>query len=157
MRPSMRDAAIFVLPALALLIDAVRPLPALPSLPPARSRVGLAAIRLAAACLVLTPPYGNAEMLDLILLGLAAGTPAWGSTDRLTAAWSQLPPTRRRPVRRAGIAWAIVLVTLALWELSAFLIGVATPPGTPTPPSVSGALDPYFADFTSRAVLVGLW
>src|SRR5699024_3493080 len=57
----------------------------------------------------------------------------------------------------AGIAWAIVLVTLALWELSAFLIGVATPPGTPTPPSVSGALDPYFADFTSRAVLVALW
>src|SRR5699024_10833896 len=114
MRPSMRDAAIFVLPALALLIDAVRPLPALPSLPPARSRVGLAALLLAAAVLVLTPRYGNADMLALILLGLAAGTTAWGSTDRLTAAWSQLPPTRRRPVRRAGIAWAIVLVTLAL-------------------------------------------
>src|SRR5699024_3493078 len=100
MRPSMRDAAIFVLPALALLIDAVRPLPALPSLPPARSRVGLAALLLAAAVLVLTPRYGNADMLALILLGLAAGTTAWGSTDRLTAAWSQLPPTRRRPVRR---------------------------------------------------------
>src|SRR5699024_4490631 len=132
MRPSMRDAAIFAVPALALLIDAVRPLPALPSLPPARSRVGLGALLVAAAVLVLTPRYGNADMLALILLGLAAGTTAWGSTDRLSAAWSQIHAARRRPVRRAGIAWAVVVVTLALWELSAFLLGVATPPGTPT-------------------------
>jgi len=157
MRPSLRDAVIFAVPALALLIDALHPLPALPSLPPARSRAGLAALLIAAAVLVLTPRYGNADMLALLLLGLAAGTTAWGSTDRLTIAWSQLPAARRRPVRRAGLAWAVVLVTLALWELSAFLIGVTTPAGTVTPPSVSSALDPYFADFTSRAVLVGLW
>lgn len=157
MRPSPRDGILFAVPAVAVAIDAVCPLPALPSLPPGRSRVGLLTVLVVAVVLVLTPRYGPADMLALALLGLATATTAWGNTDRFAAAWAQLPTCRRRPVRRAGIAWAIVLLTLALWELTAFLLGVAAPPEVTTPPSVSGALDPFFSDFLSRVVLVALW
>jgi hypothetical protein len=62
------------------------------------------------------------------------------------------------PVPAAGaVAWAVVFVTLALWELAALLLQPSLTTDSWAHPTISVLLDPILATHLGRAVVLSLW
>jgi hypothetical protein len=62
------------------------------------------------------------------------------------------------PVPAAGaVAWAVVFVALALWELAALLLQPSLTTDSWAHPTISVLLDPILATHLGRAVVLSLW
>lgn len=62
------------------------------------------------------------------------------------------------PVPAAGaLAWAVVFVALALWELAALLLQPSLTTDSWAHPTISVLLDPILATHLGRAVVLSLW
>jgi hypothetical protein len=62
------------------------------------------------------------------------------------------------PVPAAGaVAWAVVFVALALWELAALLLQPSLTTTSWAHPTISVLLDPILASHLGRAIVLSLW
>jgi hypothetical protein len=151
-RDAPLDAAVFGVVAVLLALDVTGVLPEVPV-----ARVPLAPLLavgvVVAVVLVLAPRHGVVATVAVSAVGVAAGVLAWARPPERTTA---RVADRVRLVRGATV-WAVVAVTLCLWELSSFLLGRDDEAAKLAHPAVSDLLDPLIDTWWGRVAFVVLW
>lgn len=142
------DGAFFLVVAAVLVADEFG-FVALPGVAaPRRWVLGVAAAVLG-TLMVLAPRHGLIEGLVVSAIGLSVLLFAWPDHGGTTAA--------QTPLRRAGILWSVVAVTVAVVELVSFLLGVPSAAAKFAHPSISLLLDPALDTIEGRIVFSALW
>jgi hypothetical protein len=88
---------------------------------------------------------------------VAVGVPA---ATGVAIAWRRPvgePVGPRRIAPAGAAAWAVVLVALALWELSALLLQPSLTTGSWAHPTISVLMDPILATHLGRSIVLCLW
>ena len=121
---------------------------------PGFSRRVLAFTLIAVASLVLAiaPLYGAVDTAVVVGLGLLL----------LPVVWADRPPGPRdapsaQQLRRAAVAWSIVIVAGCAWEIATFFLSRISPAAEQQFPPLSDLIDPLFVSPVTRALLVAAW
>jgi hypothetical protein len=88
---------------------------------------------------------------------IAVGVPA---ATGVAIAWRRPvgePACPRRIAPAGAVAWAMVLVALALWELSALLLQPSLTTDSWAHPTISVLMDPILATHLGRSIVLSLW
>lgn len=125
----------------------VRPIPR--ALTVAGSVVVVAVISLGAQLPVLTT-------VVIAMVGVGAIFVAWTNDSRGEIA-SLNEPTARLAHRRSAIAWCTLGVSLCLWELAAFFLGLPSTQASDAHPALTDLVEPLVAQGWGRAVGATLW
>lgn len=143
-------AAVVGLDALGWLRIPLRPR----SYGPGFSRRVLAFTLIGVASLVMaaTPLYGAVDAVVVVGLGVLLLPVVWA--DRVPGP-RDAPSSRR--VRRAAVAWSIVIVAGCAWEIAAFFLSRISPAAEQQFPPLSDLIDPLLATPVTRALLVAAW
>lgn len=78
----------------------------------------------------------------------------------LVVAWPDLSATKTDStpaIRRSAWGWAVVGISLCVWEATAFVLSVTMPGGSQAHPTISVLLDPALETVIGRTIFVGLW
>lgn len=146
------DTAIFGAAALLLAADAAGLFPG--GRPRARPRLRVL-LGAAAVCLVvlsLAPRHGVLATVTMLAIGVGAVVVAWPPLSE------PRPPSRwPRPLRRLGIAWAVIWIIACIWELIEFILGGLGPQERVMFPALSDLLDPIVTPGLGQAVFAAGW
>lgn len=146
------DAAVFLVAAPLLAVDAVRRARRAPdaqpgrSLPPVRWAVILLVATGAAAMLL--PRHALPMQLLLVAAGGLLIVWAWPQRPGGSAAWSPGP-------RRLAWSWALIVIAGCIWELGEFIVGLLRPAQPAY--ALSDLLDPLLAARPGRLLFVVVW
>lgn len=147
-RDQWADAALFLIVAVALSVDALRASP--PFVVPRRpGRVATAIVVLAAGIVLsFAPRYSMLMGIGLAAVGLLAVPFAWAGRC--------VGPTARseRATGRATLAWALTVVVACACELAAFIFGRIVPDRSGKFPSISMVVDPLLHQPWPRALFI---
>ena len=156
-RGQVFDAVLFGLGAVAIAADVLGTLPSPRRAPSIPGSVVLAGAGALAVLLVLAPRHGVAEGAAVAAVGLVALPLAWLPRAAVAADGEEAGAARRIRVRRAAIAWAVVVVAMCLVELTSFILG-RTPMGADGEyPAISELLDPLLDGWPGRLCFVVGW
>ncbi|WP_348787617.1 hypothetical protein [Leifsonia sp. NPDC080035] len=108
-------------------------------------------IAVASLTLAVTPLYSGADTAIVVGLGVLLLPVAWANRPGPAA------DTDRAALRRAAIAWSVLIAAGCLWEVGTFFLGRGTPGGITDFPALSDLTDPLVAWPPARAVLVACW
>jgi hypothetical protein len=147
------DGLIFIGGALVLGVDALGWLRFGPLTRERSTRRILVMVLMAVALLVLAlaPLYGGLETIVVVAIGLVLIPVVWPQPS--------VPAPRARPdaVRRAAVAWSVVAVAGAAWEIGAYFMSTPSLAAEYDFPPLSDLIDPVVASPIGRAVLIALW
>lgn len=150
-RAQWGDAALFLIVAVALAVDAVQGSPRHP-VRWRRSRLITAIVVLAAGVVLsLAPRYSPPMAVGLVAVGLLALPFAWVGPDAVSM------PVSERASRRSALAWALTVVVACVFELTAFVFGRIAPERSAEFPSISMVVDPLLHQPWPRAVFILGW
>jgi hypothetical protein len=110
-------------------------------------------VGVASAVLALSPLYGGADTAIVVGLGLLMLPVVWA--DPQATPHPDAPP--RSAVRRAALAWSVLIVAGCAWEIAVFFLGRSSPAATAEFPALSDLLDPLVAWPPTRIALVAVW
>lgn len=117
-RDAPLDGTVFGAVAVALIVDALRILPDVPSLP----RPGLLPVLIGAgavaALLILSPRHGVVDGIVLVGVGVVALPVAWAGLRPAAPRQRGPRPGEAAAVRRTAILWAGVGLATCAWELT---------------------------------------
>ncbi|MFF1632938.1 hypothetical protein [Leifsonia sp. NPDC058248] len=152
------DTSIFLAGAAVITLDALGwlqvPLIArIDRLTRSRRLLAFVLIAVASAVLALSPLYGGADTAIVVGIGLLVLPVAWAGPQ--AGAHPDAPP--RAAVRRAAIAWSVLVVAGCAWEIAVYFLGRASPVGSAEFPALSDLLDPLIFWPPTRLVLVAVW
>ena len=151
-RAQWADAALFLIAAVALAVDAAQRSP----LRPVHWRPGrlttAVSVLVAGIALSLAPRYSVPMGIGLVVVGVLAVPFAWAEPQVGPAGADREPA-----VRRSALAWAIALVVACVCELAAFIFGRVAPQRSAEFPSISMVLDPLLRQPWPRAVFILGW
>lgn len=99
--------------------------------------------------MVIAPRHGWVEGLIVSAIGVSVLIFAWPNPEATKATAD--------PLRRAAIAWSLVGVALALWEVSSFLLGLPSPQAQYAHPSISLLFDPVLDTVLGRTAYTAVW
>jgi hypothetical protein len=91
--------------------------------------------------------------IGLSIIPFAWPNHASSSTDASVAR----PDTPSRAIKRAAVLWSILGVSLCLWELGSFFLGMPSPTAEYAHPPLSDLIGPLLDDPFGRAVGAALW
>jgi hypothetical protein len=110
------------------------------------------------ALLTLLPRYSFADGAIVVGIGLSVIPFAWpnhaSSSPDASVAHADQPS---RAIKRAAILWSILGVSLCLWELGSFFLGMPSPTAEYAHPPLSDLIGPLLDDPFGRAVCAALW
>ena len=161
-RGQVFDVVLFGLGAVAIAADALGVLPEPRRVPSIPGSVLIAGAGVLAVLLILSPRHGLAEGAAVAAVGLVALPLAWLPRARRTTASESHGPddeaaVRRIRIRRAAIAWSVVVVAMCLVELTSFILGRMPMGADGEYPAISDLLDPLLDGWPGRLCFIVGW
>lgn len=150
-RGAIPDGVVFLVLALALVLDNVGWMPRFREWPRRVSRLlVLIAVSAAAIVLAVTPRHGLPDEIALVVSGVIV----------LLVVWPGRPtenPAMTRRIARTAILWAAIGIAVCLWELAMYFLGTYAAGGRGSYPALSDLLDPLVQNPIGRVIFVAAW